>query len=286
MTLIGVERLYANVRLLSLDVAASALGAGMMAVRVCHVRPHPAFYVLLPAGTWVVYTLDHLLDAQLQGQTARTPRHRFHARHATLLWTVCVVGSVLCAVAGIVAMSHVRVEFAAAVITLFGLHEAMIKLAGNRASPLLMKELGVASIFTAGTWGLPLLLAWRGKQPIQVPILLAVQYALLALVNLIEFSIFEMRLDTRQTQSSFVRAMGRRKSAQIAWGAIIIQATLGLATLSIARPTSRIAIGLLVMMGSVLVGLLVRPTFFMRFERYRTVGDGAFLLPLLMLIRP
>jgi hypothetical protein len=280
------EQAYCFVRIISLDVAAAALGGGILAMRVIGSSPRPCFYWLLPAGVWVAYTIDHLLDAQRMGPAARTPRHRFHHQHQNLLWCIVVVAAMACGILGWIGLSWFGLIYAAIMCGLVILHESIIKFAGNRVSPLLVKELGVAVVFTAGVWGMPWLrhrldtgnlLGW--------PVLLMLQYLLLATVNLIEFSIYESKIDTAHGQTSFVRGIGRRPAARIVTALLILQ--IPAAWLACRLHPSRTVVLCEAIYLAMTIGLwivLAFPKFTARAERYRTIGDGVFLLPFLMLM--
>ena len=278
------ERWYSHVRLVSGDVAAAALGGGVLAVRATGSSPRPSFYWLLPAGVWVVYTLDHLLDARQTGSSALTPRHRFHYEHARPLWVAMIAVGIFCAFGGWIGLSTFGLMYAAGMCGLVAGHESIVKLTGDRASPLLVKELGVAVVFTAGVWGMPWLRhrldtgRWFGW-----PAVLMVQYLLLAVVNLIEFAIFEARIDQAQGQTSFVRGIGRRRAGRVVVVLLMLQIPLGLFALSDDR-TGLVPVTE-VIYTAMTVGLWVVlkvPRWSARFERYRTLGDGVFLLPLLV----
>ena len=282
--LAAAERAYAAVRLVSVDVALAALGGGVMAARVVGASPRPAFYGLLPASVWVVYTLDHLMDARRMGDTAATPRHRFHGRQAAALWAVLVPTALACGIGGVVALSTWGVAFGVGMVVLVGLHELIVKLAGDRASPLLVKELGVGVIFTAGTWGLPVIVRWvHAGPPPWTAAVVALQYALLAGVNLVEFSLFEARRDAAAGQTSFVRGVGRPAAARVATALLLAQLPLaGVVLIGNVHPVDAAAEAVLLAMAAGLAAILRHPRTFVRHERYRTVGDGVFLLPLLM----
>jgi hypothetical protein len=283
---VAAERIYAGIRIVSIDVAIAALGGGVLAVRVIGSSPRASFYWLLPLGVWVAYTVDHLLDASRMGPLARTPRHRFHYQHAGILWSLVLILSGVCAVGGFVGLSWFGLLYAAVMCGLVMVHETIVKLAGNRASPLLVKELGVAVVFTAGVWGMPWmrhrldtgrLLGW--------PVLLMGQYLLLAIVNLIEFSIYESKIDAADHQTSFVRGIGRRRARRVVNLLIALQVPLVLLACWMYRswPVRLAECIYLVMTGGLWL-VLNMPRFAARSERYRTIGDGVFLLPILMLL--
>ena len=272
--------LYRYGRLLSLDVA---LGGGILAERVMGVRMPWAWYLVLPAAVWCVYTLDHLLDARRVGPGASTPRHRFHHRHARGLTAACgIVGGA----AGVLAVTQLQpmsvwLGIGLSIATLA--HLALTEGVGSRASPLLMKELGVGVIFTAGIWGLPAVhhgLALAGSTW-----LMMVQYLLLALVNLVEFSWYEHHLDVIDGHTSFVRGIGPQRVPMLAAGMLAVVVVLGLAAAGL-RPMPRVFLAQAIYMGMAgVLGLLAaRPGWFAEDERYRIWGDGAFLLPWLMLL--
>jgi hypothetical protein len=282
----AIERFYSGLRLLSIDVAFAALGGGVMATRVIGAYPRISFYWLLPVGVWVAYTTDHLLDARRMGPNASTPRHRFHHEHMRSLSIAVILLSLVCAIGGWIGLSMFGIEYAAIMCGLVLLHEAMIYLVGNRASPLLIKELGVAIVFTAGVWGMPWLRHrhdtghWLGW-----PIVLMLQYFLLALVNLLEFSIYECRIDTADEQTSFVRGIGRRRAVKIVGGLLVVQPIIAVLSVIIwKQPTIWLAEGIFLAMTIGLWIVMRYPRFSLRAERYRSLGDGVFLLPLLMLV--
>jgi hypothetical protein len=280
----AAEVWYARVRIVSLDVAAAALGGGLLAVRVIGSSPRPAFYLLLPAGVWVAYTADHLLDALRMGPAARTPRHRFHFCHAGSLWTAVVLVSIASAVGGWFGLSGFGLVYAAAMCALVAGHELIVKLAGSRASPLLVKELGVAVVFTAGVWGMPWLRHGLDTgRWFDWPVLLMFQYLLLAIANLVEFSIYESKIDTADGQTSFVRGIGRSPARRVVIAVLTAVWPVGIAAVWL-NP-SRIVVtseGIFLLMAIGLWWVLAVPRIAARAERYRTVGDGVFLLPLLL----
>jgi hypothetical protein len=282
----AIERGYSRIRIVSIDVAAAALGGGILAMRVIGSTPRPAFFWLLPAGVWVAYTIDHLLDARRMGPDAHTPRHRFHYRHAASLWIAVILISIACGIGGWIGLSWFGLMYAGAMCGLVILHETIIKLTGNRVSPLLAKELGVAAVFTAGVWGMPWLRHWLDTdRAFDWPVVLLGQYFLLAVVNLIEFSIYESKSDTADGQTSFVRGIGRRRARRIVFALLLLQFPAGIIA-ACKSPTRLVGwVELLyLLMASGLWIVIAKPSVAARSERYRTLGDGVFLLPLIMAV--
>ncbi|HVX84974.1 MAG TPA: hypothetical protein VH253_09170 [Phycisphaerae bacterium] len=275
-------RFYDRLRLLSVDVALAALGGGVMAARVVGVTMPRTFYLLLPLSVWVVYTLDHLLDARRMGAAAHTPRHRFHFRYRAFLWPACTAGAVLCALLAFWGLSWLGLAFGAGMCGLVLLHLLLVKAAGSLASPLLAKELGVGVIFTAGVWGLPLLRhGWaRGAD---WPLAILIQYFLLAMVNLLTFSLAEAHADAADHQTSFVLGVGPRAATAVTWAILAATIALGIGV-AIAWPTPvpLVSEGVFAAMSFMLASILLWPRWMHAHERYRAIGDGAFLLPLLL----
>jgi hypothetical protein len=191
----------------------------------------------------------------------------------------------ICGIGGFIGLSWFGLIYAAAMCGLVILHEIIVKLAGDRASPLLVKELGVAVIFTVGVWGMPWMRhrldtgRWLGW-----PFILMGQYLLLAVVNLIEFSIYESKIDTANRQTSFVRGIGRKRARRVVMAILALDLFCIIAAVLL-YPTGRVmgVEGIYLAMAIGLGSILLMPKFVARQERYRAIGDGVFLLPFLMI---
>jgi hypothetical protein len=160
------------------------------------------------------------------------------------------------------------------------LHLSLVKLVGERTSPLLVKELGVALIYSLGIWGLPILEAGKWQEPaVMLPLL---QFFLLAFANLLEFSLFEHDLDEADGQTSFVRALGKPRSLSLVRLVLAFAVGIGVFVLTRETDTAILRIELLFsIMAGILSALVYRMDWFAQNERYRAWGDGVFLLPFL-----
>lgn len=242
-----------------------------------------AWYILLPLAVWVAYTADHLMDALRIGADASTPRHRFHHRWFRLLSLLVVVGGVGGLLSAIMWLEARAVLFGLALGGVAGLHFLLVRLVGNRTSPYLIKELGVAIVYTAGTWGLPLMMAERWDPSlIGVPV---GQFLLLALVNLLELSLYEADADARDKQTSLVQAIGREGGLRLVRLLLAIAAGLGVLPLMESDATELLRLEMVfAVMSGLLAAIILRPGWFIRHERYRAWADAAFLLPFVYVI--
>lgn len=272
---------YAYLQWLSVDVAAGALAGGCMAQGVCGVAVHGSWYVVLPMAVWVVYTLDHLLDARRLGARASTPRHRFHHVHFTTIAAVAAGVGVLTFGLAVWGMGLPGLAFGACMAALTGGHLLLVRWAGSRVAPWLLKELGVALVYVLGIWGWPL---WLSHDRLTPALLLpVVQYLALALANLLTFSWFERESDAADGQTSFVLAIGSR-AAQGTIVALVAIALGCMLVLTGMEGSDMIAQAVIVVMALLTLVMLLRPRWMAQRERYRWFGDGVFLFPYLYLL--
>jgi hypothetical protein len=274
---------YARIRLLSLDVAVGALGGGCMVARYLDVAMPWSWYVILPLAVWAIYTGDHLLDAMRLRDRASTARHRFHHRYFGLLMSLAVLAAATSVLLALLLLGQVGFLFGLGMGALVLIHLVLVKFVGERTSPFLVKELGVALIYVAGIWGLPLMMSGHGAtREAMVP---AAQFLLLALANLLEFSLYEYESDKADGQTSFVQAIGRKGA--IRFIRLVLATMAGLGTFLLAtvdgRPLLRLEF-IYALMALVLAALIYKPVWFMERERYRAWGDAAFLLPFLYML--
>lgn len=267
-------------RYLSLDVCAGALASGMMAAHVLHVAMPLLWYYILPAAVWVVYTLDHLLDAQRIGIAAHTPRHAFHWQHRQVLWRVWGVVATSCVAA--FWLPNSIIVGGIGIGALVGMHLLLVAWVRHRTSLLLIKEIGVGVIYSLGIWLPPLMLPspWRAAHPEWI--VFAGQFFLLVMLNLFVFSLYDLRSDILDKQSSFLQAIGSRwgKRLILAIGTLIIG-------ISIFFIDKNIFIQIIYfIMTLILLWIAFSPATFRPHERFRAVGDGIFLLPFLIVYTP
>jgi hypothetical protein len=236
------------------------------------------WWIALPLSVWVIYTTDHLLDAYRLQERASTPRHRFHHRYFRPIALVWGLGLLSC-LTWIPWLAPPRLLwFGLGMGGLVLLHLALVFLVKDRTSLLFIKELGVGGIYAAGVWGGPLALH-LGHWPSGIAWLFG-QFFLLAMINLLAFSMYEHDIDEQDGHTSFVRAVGRRGARSLIMGMGIGVILLGLWAWHAHPGPLRPAVqGVLMAMLALLWLVSFWPRWFAQAERYRIWGDAVFLLP-------
>ena len=195
------------INLLSLDVVTGSLLSGVFAAHVMKVSPGWAYWVVLGSSVWIIYTLDHLVDAMRLKADAHTTRHLFAFKNSYIL-----VGAV-----GVLAVLDVFLvlRFLEKKVLIFGLAMGVLALVyflvlhhgKSRQSILVQKEIIVALVYTAGIWGVPVLYA----EPLLTNslALLIVGFFALALMNTLLLAIRDYATDRLDNHPSFALRTGR-----------------------------------------------------------------------------
>lgn len=264
------------VHILSFDIVAGILGAGVLAEHALAVSLPWAWWICVPGAAWVVYTADRLLDAARVSEAYPTLRHRFHRQHRHLLTVAVAV------VAGATLVAACWLPWwcwlvAAGAGTLVVAHHAAQRRAG---SPWLgaVKDLNVTLTYTAAVWAVPVVLA--PATPTLFFVITAVVAITAAIV--IEESVADIDVDTALDQPSIARSLGERASRFAARSAVTVSAA---ATLPVAAHDA--ATGAVLMAMTLSAGALGY-VFRRRWPRpyQRLVAELTLALPLLLLAAP
>ncbi len=258
-------------RALSLDVVCGVLGGAALAVAVTGAVMPWAWWWVLPAATWVVYSTDRLLDARRVGAGAHSHRHRFYHRHA---WTLKVCTAVVGAstVAGALLFLPLRTLVGGA--ALGGLSAAYLLAAQRCRSRWFPKEVVAASVYVAGIWLGPI----AANRGLNRWIVLAVMlHGLAALLNLWVFAWFERDVDELDGHGSIACSWGERATRR--WLVVLTLAGSCGVAVGVAGGPPRLVPAMAVMFI-----VIAAPWAMQRFNsyfaagfRYRLFGDLAFV---------
>lgn len=277
-----IKNLYWYLRILSIDVA---FGASSSALIFFYLTRQPIYYpslLSLSLIVWLIYTLDHLIDAKNIKIKAILPRHRFHQdyfKEVLFIWLILFVTAFIYIY---YTLFPLTVYLGLIGIILVIIHFILVKLFGFKVSPFIQKEFGVAFIYTFGVSIAALSTTFIS---ISFPIVISfIEVFLLASINLLEFSFFEISEDVLENQTSLARALGEKKTKNLIIGLIGLNYIISLLSLFYNAEFLFASVQIcFIIMNSILLMIILEPYYFKHSERYRAVGDAVFLIPVLLL---
>lgn len=264
---------YRYLNLLSLDVALGAMISALFLTRIFNVNVR--FHGLLCLGltVWLIYTMDHLVDAKMIKNPASTERHRFHQRYFKLILVLAIL--ILLTIFPLLFYIYkpvlgMGIGLGALVVIYFFVQRKLG----------FLKEILGALLYCVGVM-LPVIalsnLSFNSL--ISVP---AILFFNTALINLVLFSWFDREKDIQDNHSSLVTRVGDKASKGILYFLFIAQIGLIIYALN-----SEIHISMLLVFGSmylVLLLIFMKAGWFASNDRYRLAGDAIFLIPLIYLL--
>lgn len=272
-------RAYNFLRLLSLDVVAGAVILALFIGKYLEVSIPTDVLIGLGGSVWLVYVVDHLVDAQKIKHKPNTYRHRFHQKYAKVLSILSATA--FCALAYLATQVPFVIVKSAAILVLFLICYFVFIWFGKVAIP---KEIVVAIIYTLGVFLAPFSL--NGYHLDSFGVMLFANLWLLAFLNLFLFSFFDMDKDKLDGHTSMPLRLGEEKSASIFQVLSFLLLLFDLELIFLFRDDfgKMVIIIVFLMMHLFLICLFSFKSFFGQKEKYRIMGDAMFYLPALLLL--
>ena len=265
-----VKRTLRFTQAISLDIVGGVLCGGYFAATMTDADLPLSWYFLLGMATWVIYLVDHLLDAASTRLSGMSWRHWAVSRRRRRLLPFVVAFCVIAPIVAIQTLPRIVLPIIPFVVLAVVAHLYW----AQRAKPhWLPKEFTAATIYVLGIWFVPLLV---GRFSSWTLILLALHWVA-ALLNLTAFSQFDWRADRLQGRCSVVRDWGRRVSVGLVlW--LGLAASLGVAAIWLVAPPAVSPAALALLPLTLAPPLLLRNyQWFATADRYR-LADGLFFL--------
>lgn len=282
-----MERLYYGwlvSRWLSLDVAAGAMVCCLVASKWMNISPLPRLAAGVLAGTvLVIYTLDHVMDVWATAGKVCSPRRQFHWRFRKEMLLFSLLLSCMLGVIALVYLPPKVLSFGITLALLVVLYLYLVKkLGSNEGKHWFHKEILIACMYTVGIWSVGF--AYSNSMML-LYVYAALAFGLLALQNLLLFSLFEKEEDFRQGQRSMVIYLGHRSIKRLL---MLLFCSFSILIFEAWQRCNDIfekqAVITLSLMAVILLMLMAFPRYFARYKRYRWLGDGVFLLPVWLLL--
>lgn len=271
-----ITKAYQYIRAFSLDVVAGAIISARWIANYFEVNI--PFNVILALGlsVWLIYTVDHLLDARKLKSKDALFRHLVHYENAPYIFGLMAVVSML--------LIFLLQEFSPDLL-LYGLGLGAIVVTYLtvihfvRKKPYWGKEWFVAIVYASGIC-LPAFVYLQ-----TVPLVLIyfwIQLFLLASINLLLFNMIEYRADKSQGFNSFATVWGADTTRKIILLLLSIFIIIWSTSFLIFEADELLDYqAIFILMASVLAMVLSKEVVLREEEWYRVIGDIVFILPII-----
>lgn len=280
----ALVQFYQFIQNISLDVVFGAMSMTFLFAKLCQVDLPAIVYIILALCVWLIYTFDHLLDAKNIEGLAKTRRHRFHQLHYDTLIIIWLILLGVGALTAIFLLPKVVWYWGGFVVTFSIVHLVLVHYLGSNKSKLVLKEVGVAWIYSAGIVIAPFALAERLEVVYLYSFLVLF---LVVLFNLIMFSYFDYERDVRNKLSSIAINWGINTTRYILYtlfAVLSLVSSFALFLVDVNNMYYYFTISFLLSVGIFYLLMVVLIENESSSETYRKIGDAVFLLPFLLLL--
>lgn len=267
---------------LSLDVVLGAMVCNIMVFKLMNINPVPWIQnIILGFTVWLIYLLDHLWDVRSYLEKPKIERRLFFYNNFKALSSLAVLLLIGIFVCSILFLPLITIYFGI-ITAIFVCFYLILVHFGNYmiSRNWFHKEVLVGILYGIGIWGSAAVLSTKIELE---HYLLAVNFILVAFLNLIIFSMYEFEEDIQREQYSIVQFMGKIIARKAILLIIILIVLIGglIMLISQQRPVQN-WVFLEWTMASILFCLALFPNYFKNNNTYRFLGDGVFILPAIL----
>ncbi len=272
-----MSKLFKILHLLSFDVVLGAVVCNVMFWKLNKIPPEHSFSVAIILGfsVWIIYVLDRLLDNQ-KIDNHPTERHVFHQHNAQILWYFIGFLTLICSI--LIFYLPVNIIIFGVVISFFtGIYLFIVSKVSSKNNFQHYKEPITSFVYVSGVFGTTIL-----HNPQISSLLIGFIFLLIVFQNLLLFSLSEFKKDTNSI--NLAEFFGIQKTNLILASVAYLILALGIYVIkSSSSNYEQNVVVIEIMMSFILLMITHFDNFFLTNDRYRWVGDGIFLLPLLII---
>ncbi len=276
----GCSLFYAYLQILSLDVVLGACVMCYFFAFYLDVYPNIYNYLSLGLTVWLIYTLDHLLDAAKVKHEAHTARHRFHQDHARVIWVFWMLAGILGIGNSFFFLEERTLYYGIGLSVLVSFHFLLTQIERLKNALLLQKETRIALMYSLGVALAPYSLqhsTWSWEDAT-----LLLQLGLVAWVNLLIISCYERDIDRQDGHVSMARRMEKAALERLMQGLMGGQWFMALIACCLGSARMRLLSLILALMMFTLALVQSQRAYFRPHERYRAWADGVFFFPIVL----
>lgn len=273
----SVKQTYQVFQALSLDIVIGAVVCSIAISTYYHVSVSYSAIACLAIAVWLIYTLDHLLDAKKIAGKPTTFRHQFHKQFKKPLVACTILVTVLGATIACYLPPVILYNGLIGIVLTFVYFLLLQK------KTFWQKEICIAIGYTWGILLAPICL-YQGTLSL-LQLILIPKIFLIVFANLLIFSWFDVLKDKQDGHKSMVIHWGIKHTERIISLILRIEILLAILTFFLnPKPTTFMMQGLLLLMLGLLLFIFKKHYFFRKNDIYRVIGDGVFYLPLLFIV--
>ena len=260
-----------------------SLMVGAFACKVLDVDADIWWYIILALSVWVMYTADHILDAWRGKSTSTIMRHLFHYTHRYMIIPVWIILALSSIFLSLFVLENEIIFLGLALGLCIIFYFAVIYFNRESRPYFLQKELFIAIVYITGIWLAPVV--WHSGLPGIIIMIIVINLILLGWAEGIVISWFEFEEDTADNHVSFTVLFGKKNTLRFTILLLLIVFCLSVAGLIMATNLIiRSAFVIELFMVLSLAIIILFPHKFEHHQLYRYMGEGAFLLPGLILL--
>ncbi len=268
---------------LSIDVVIGSVGMGVLATQLLNTEAPLIWWFILPLCVWIMYTLDHLLDAANSKKEPTIPRHLFHQQHTkTLIYWVIGLG--IAALILTIIFLPIQIILGGGILTAtILLYFLSLRMLPEKFRKWIPKEMVIACIYVGGIFFVP----WWFSigSPAAETHWIMVIILLLVWSEGVMAAWFDRDNDLRDGHHSFVTLAGKSLSKKIVTGVLSVTFA-GLILISIRSQAIEISSSSMILL-AINSGVLIiiwGDKYFEKNSRYRSWGELLFVLPVGLLL--
>lgn len=269
-----------NIRTLSLDIVLGACISSLFFAHLLKIFIPPITICLLGTSVWLIYTIDHLIDARKIKTPAHTDRHVFHQKYYKILLIITLIFIF----SNLIILFFIPLEvirggiFLAATVFFYFIFMKIFP-----KSFTYVKELFAAFLYTSGVC-LPALSLYHHQLSASF-VFITFQFFLLVFMNLLSFSYTDYKIDLWEKHASLAVSIGRKSLLYLMRGVIgVFIFSYVMEYLYFEGSILKIENFVLFLMSIPFIAAAAFPKIMDRAGTFRAIGDSVFFIPFFALI--
>lgn len=197
---------------IKIDVVIGVIFSTILASELMNINLSWAYWITLPLSVWIVYTLDHMIDAFRLKEKASTFRHKFHYRYfKTFLFFISILSLANLTII-LFWIEKEIISFGMILLVACFIYFLLLHLLGRKKS-ILFKEIFVSAIYMLGVWGGVIVL--NNFELTFSLIILIIIFLLLVFVDVLLLSFYDLKSDTYDGHQTITVRYGRKATTRL-----------------------------------------------------------------------